>query len=73
MAILETRNEKVPIDIGHEPLDGTRLKVVDAARELWEWMAEKGYDNVKLEDVVELAEKMVGKKDGGSGGGGLSV
>jgi hypothetical protein len=67
MAILETCNEKVPIDIGPEPLDGTRLKVIDAARKLWGWMAEKGYDNVRLEDVVELAEKMVVKKDSDGG------
>ncbi|KAF2125381.1 hypothetical protein P153DRAFT_112104 [Dothidotthia symphoricarpi CBS 119687] len=58
IAVFETRNEKVNMMIDTNDTPG---KQVDAVREIWSWLANKGYGNVRLQDVVELAQKMAAK------------
>ncbi|KAF2245842.1 hypothetical protein BU26DRAFT_507526 [Trematosphaeria pertusa] len=65
-ATLETPTEKVHISINQPTLRGQESKMLDTTKELWGWMASRGCTGkVRLEDVVELAGKMVGKQGDG--------
>lgn len=59
LAILGSTHEQIAVEINPSRVDGPDIKVLNATKELWEWMVSKNRkEKVSLEEVYELAKKM---------------
>lgn len=61
--LIASSTETITVDTYAEPNGNHTTELIDVTQELWSWIGEKGYGNIRLADAVELAKKMVSWKD----------